>query len=359
MTMQYELYKIMKYQKKLKYSTQKSKNLIYKYKLNYHLNNLNQHGGIFYIGDFKKEHLDNRHMMNSYCMNMFNGPDSQVVNELIGRGASGVVFAFSRYLVIKYIEDLTIFRTELVNNNLVNILSEYNPFFPKYHYMDIIVIEPNQHHSVGKTFGVIISDRLSPIYGFFQEFRNNETNITNINFRNDFSGENREAFYIQFYFILYSIYDLYRKTSNILLHNDVKMDNFLIKEIIGNDNTHVKMTLFNNSIVYIPFIVYNDRKYILILHDYGNSYTYNSQSKIESFPSADGDESHTTLKVKFLENTNVSNDQFKIDIIDTIMNLSYIDKEILNMQLMDDIDKFIYADSMPYFRKFKENLTPV
>lgn len=388
MTMQYELYKITKYQTKLKQSTQKSKSLIYKSKLNYHLYNLNQHGGIFYKFDLSKKNLNDHIFLKKFILNMFSKfTHNELVTkkDWVGQGDSGIVYAFSNDTVIKFIENLDIFRIEQLNNNLVNILSSYNPFFPKYYYMDVIPIRIpkfkiekvkipegtsieairtlkiqedrilNDEEVDEKNIGIIITDKLSPIYDFFQETRNGENNKTYKNFKDNFSIENRIAFYKQFYFILYSIYDLYRRTGSILLHNDIKMDNFLIKEIKDDDNIEIIIKLFNDIELRIPYIVYNDKKYILILNDYGNSYTYNSQTLTESFPSNDVD-SILVLKFKFLETDSVSNKLFKNAIIEKITNLSYIDIEMRYMEFFSDIDKFIFTDSKRYFKIFKNNI---
>jgi len=355
MTMQYELYKIMKYQTKLKKSTQKSKNLIYKSKLKYHLYNINQYGGIFYNFNLTKEELNDHKLLNGLIVHMFSKftPDQLVKKkDYVGEGVSGVVYAFSKELVIKFIKNVDIFKIEQRNNNLINILSSYNPFFPKYYYMDIIHIPQNEIHIKEQDIGIIITDKLSPIYDFFQETRNGENNKTYKNFKDNFLIENRIAFYKQFYFILYSIYDLYRRNGSILLHNDIKMDNFLIKEIKGDINMDIIMTLHNGTKLNIPYIVYNDKKYILILNDYGNSYTYNSQTLTESFPS---NNMNSILKIKFL-GYNVSNKLFKEDIKEKINNMDYIDIEITNMLGADDIDKFIYRNGTPYFNLFKNNI---
>lgn len=352
MTMQYELYKITKYQTKLKHSTQKSKSLIYKSKLNYHLHNLNQHGGIFYKFNLSKHELNDNKLLNDLIVHMFSKfTHDQLVEkkDYIGKGVTGIVYAFSNDTVIKFIKNLDIFRIEQLNNNLVNILSSYNPFFPKYYYMDIIPI-----HREEQDIGIIITDTLGHIYEFFKESsRDGEGNKTYNNFKDNFSNENRIAFYKQFYFILYSIYDLYKKNGSILLHNDIKMDNFLIKEIKDDGNIEIIMKLFNGIELHIPYIVYNNKKYILILNDYGNSYTYNSETLIESFPPNQDD--FNQLKFKFLSNI-VPNNIFYERIKEQIENKSYIDNEMSLMQFNTKIDNFIFTDGKRYFDIFKKDI---
>jgi len=69
------------------------------------------------------------------------------------------------------------------------------------------------------------------------------------------------------YAILHYLSILKDKT---IIHNDFKFDNLMLREVSSESNFYIHS--INNENYTIPFIKHNDKKYKLVLIDYGASY---------------------------------------------------------------------------------------
>ena len=310
MKLQYELYKIMKYKIKNKYL-----------KINSHMKIFNQKGGQLIKGvvDLSSADLSDR------IITLLEGTTKAVRNsDLLGEGANGIVYLLTDNSVIKILNDIPKFILEKNNNIVVNLLSSFNPFFPKYFSMF--------QHNINldgdkRERGIIVSERLLPIYIIF--------NSATANFMSDDTNLH-EAFYKQLYFLFYSILDFFNKTGNILIPNDTKIDNILLKKI-NTDLNYIPFTLANGSIINIPLIISGSDKYHLVFNDFGESYTFNKQTEQENY------DKESTFNFKYFD-FREDGDVNAVKVI--VRSLSFIEQDFkyLTMASASPIDKLIATD---------------
>ncbi len=200
-------------------------------------------------------------------------PTPLIQKDVLGCGANGCVFLLTDDAIIKIIFSLESYKKEKENNDEINKLSGISPFFPKFKCM-------TQHKIDKIEIGIIVSQKLYPINLLF-DFVNHK--FTNINFE--------KPFYSQLWFIYYMLYEFYQKTKIIILHNDIKIDNFMLREISDLNVNYV----YNNGLknIDIPYIIINNKKYILTIIDFGESYMFDS-SNIDDY--------NRNNKLKIMEN---------------------------------------------------------
>jgi len=203
--------------------------------------------------------------------------EQDLVDNKLGGGQYGTVYLLLDNVTIKVttkkdsqrIENFRAENTAELNNNIiVNDIAQTNLCFPKYYYQNI------REFTIGGNTterGIFVSERLYPI---FELFDNNE-------FKADLGQNNIEAFYKQMFFLLFSLKDYFDRTRNVLVHNDFKLDNILLRKMNTPENTYL-YTLANGSNINIPLINYNGNKWLLVLNDFGESYSYNNAARSEN-----------------------------------------------------------------------------
>jgi hypothetical protein len=291
-------------------------------KFNSHMRTFNQKGGQLIKGDVDLSSAD----LSDRIITLLEGTTKDVRNpDLLGEGANGIVYLLTDNSVIKILNDIPKFILEKNNNIVVNVLSSINPFFPKYYSMF--------QHNINldgdkKERGIIVSERLLPIYIIFNSATSNfmsaDTNL-------------HEAFYKQFYFLFYSILDFYQKTGNILIPNDTKIDNILLKKI-ATPLDYIPFTLANGSTINIPLIISGTDKYHLVFNDFGESYTFNNQTKQENY------DKNSTFNFKYFD----FRDDGDVNAVKAIVrSLSFIEQDFsyLKMASATPIDKLVASDS--------------
>lgn len=267
-----------------KYKTKKSinfKNDMYDLKYNKYKTLFFQKGGVLIENEFD---IIDTELLKENIIKVFQDIAPKKLNdERLGSGQYGSVYLLLNNYVIKIInqqkdETYNVFKNYFViekNNNLIiNYIAQTNLCFPKYFYHEMC--ELNILNDVNKR-GIIISERLYNIYEFFDT----ATNTFKLEF-----NEQKINFYKQLYFIFYSLKDYYDKTGNIFIHNDFKLDNVLLRKIHNNENSYL-YELANKTIIEIPYIVYNNCKWIIVLNDFGESYSYNKTTKKVNFKEKD------------------------------------------------------------------------
>ena len=251
---------------------------------------------------------------------------------VLGCGANGCVFLLTNNAIIKILFSLESFNKEMENNDTINSLANTLPFFPKFKCMMQRKIETTD-------IGIIVSEKLEPISLIF-DFTNSKFKIDPI------------QFYSQLWYIYYMIYEYYKKTKIIILHNDIKIDNFMLREIIDNKLNYKKTT--------IPYITIGSKRYILTLIDFGEAFIFNS-TDIESFNQNFQDKiSENIITLYKYELTDDGTTINKLTLSAIYNNLeSFINKiakqDILTASYFDNNNKKIFTD--PQIEKIFTELT--
>ena len=177
-------------------------------------------------------------------------------DDLLGRGAFGAVYLFTNNSIVKILSNSGDYNLEFVNNRVVNALASQNLCFPKFFQMFEL------EKLLGGTKGIVISEKLYPINILFASdsaFKISPSEVLNLE--------------KQICFILFSLYDFYLKTGKLIIHNDFKVDNLLLRKIEDPSSTY-KYTASNGRIIEVPYINVEGNKYLVVLNDYGESYTF-------------------------------------------------------------------------------------
>ena len=176
--------------------------------------------------------------------------------------------------------------------------------------------------------GIIVAEKLDSIFNFFDSSTNK--------FKNNFGDKNITNFFKQYYFILYSLYDLYKKTNIIFIHNDFKLDNIMIR-VVNIPGDYYNYTLFNRISIQIPLIKYLDKKYLLVLNDFGESYSLNFSNNEEIIKS----DNRMMFPYKYFDQETFT----QTDLKKLFNNINkYIDIEVLNSKLAQPYDKYIFEN---------------
>ena len=271
---------------------------LYTLKYNYYKNLLQQNGGrlidevltfdaitpdriklllIRYKQDIKQLLLDPKN------------PTQEIQKDILGCGANGCVFLLTDNSIIKILSNIDSFNKEMENSDVINNLSSKSPFFPKFKCMMQRKIENTD-------VGIIVSEKLEPMSLIFD--------FINHKFKDD---TYKQSFYSQLWFIYYMIYEYYKKTKVVILHNDIKLDNFMLREIIDSKVNYNYKGLKDIS---IPYIIINNKKYVLSLIDFGESFIFDS-SDINAFNT--NNKSYITNNIVTLFKYNLTADGETID----------------------------------------------
>ncbi len=253
------IYKLSKYKNKNKLESKE----IYKIKINNYNNLLLQNGGALIDEDINFKTLNENQIKEK-----IKGVLGKIAlnQDLLGSGASGSVYLFTKDSVIKIINQD--YKEEFDNNIVVNKFAALSDQFPKFYHtgfeMEIIP---------GCKKGITISESLESVS---KKLLNNDNTlkIDNIQFTN---------FCKQIIMIYLTIYNIYYRTGNIILHNDFKIDNLLLREIKNpGDGMYKYIYDVNKNFFMIPLIDIEGKKYLVVLNDFGESYTYNYETKKET-----------------------------------------------------------------------------
>lgn len=259
-----DLYLISKKLNKYKIKNKYNKKNIYSLKYNHYNNLLVQNGGKLIDGIMKFDSITSdriklllvRYKNDIIELISTKKPTPNIQTDILGCGANGCVFLLTDDAIIKILFDINSFNKEIENNDVINNLSIISPFFPRFKCM-------KQHKINLYDIGIIVSEKLQPINVIF-DFTNKH-----------FVGIDVEKqFYHQIWFIYYLLYEFYLKINIVILHNDIKIDNFMLREINSPSNNYNYKGLKNIDI--IPYIIIGKKKYVLTLIDFGEAFIFNS-----------------------------------------------------------------------------------
>jgi len=267
------LQKLSKYEYKV---GSNQNNQVYNIKLKNYRKQFMQLGGVLI---HQQLNPNNQHDLVVAIEDVFrNVSHQELLENTLGGGQYGTVYLLLDNVIVKITsktdsQSLEKFRSENSvernNNSMVNDIAQNNLCFPKYYYQDI------RQFTIGadtRERGIFVSERLYPLFEFFDQ--------TN-NFKADFGQNNINAFYKQMYFLLYSLVDYFDKTGNVFVHNDFKLDNILLRKM-ETPNDNYSYILSNGNTLNIPLINYNGNKWLLVLNDFGESYSYNNLTTLEN-----------------------------------------------------------------------------
>lgn len=274
-------YKILKY----KYKKSINNNDVYSQKINNYEKLFLQNGGVLVDTDIDlNEKNDIEKAIKESLGKIATNTD------LLGSGENGSVYLFTNNAVVKIISDKPSYDAEIANNNVVNKIANNCPLFPKFYYNEELELIRDCNK------GIIVSEKLEPINILFKKVGDKyEINLD--------SGE-RGKIISQFVILFFILFKFYETTKNIIIHNDIKVDNLMLREVedAKDSYNYIYNTTTNNNIN-IPYIKKDDKKYLLVLIDYGESYTYDAKKNIESIKDKD-----TFVREFNIKNTkNISN----------------------------------------------------
>jgi len=197
-----------------------------------------------------------------------------------------------------------------------------------------------QHKINTYNIGVIVSEKLQPINVIFN-FTNKRFVFTNKRF---VGIDVKKQFYHQIWFIYYLLYEFYLKTNLVILHNDIKIDNFMLREINSPYDYYNYKGLKNIDI--IPYIIIDKKKYVLTLIDFGEAFIFNSTDINSIIQNKIVNNVVTLFKYNLTPDGNSIDEQKLKDIYlsldNFIKNIAMVD--IQNAIYYNDVNKEIFSD---------------
>lgn len=173
----------------------------------------------------------------------------------LGEGEQGSVYLFTDTDIVKIFNiegnNRNNYKIEAAISELINTLARNNEHFPRFY--DMCILDGSK--------AVIVMEKLTPIDPLL-ELLNKKADDELIN-----------TLYLHMLVIYTSLINYYFLSDKLVIHNDFKFDNFMLRQI-NDSNDNYDISLIGENLT-IPYLVFKGIKYKLVLIDYGLSYEKN------------------------------------------------------------------------------------